>query len=201
MSGGFLPAGVAFATQRAVRSLPANAEVFQVGRMLARGTEAMRLCVRGLEVADVVPLLERLQWSGDTVALGALLHSLGERTASINLALDVDEGVRPGIGLECRLPSDPDSANAFLDSLEVSGLATREKRAALDRFPGVSVPARDDTPWPAHLTRAAAFLGPGYLSVCRRWVHHIKLVFDGRAVTAAKAYLALGHTFVTRSRE
>src|SRR5207248_1314510 len=64
LRGTVLPPAAARAVTGCVAALPHGAHVFQVGLMLARPVDAVRLCVRGLEFSDLPVYLARVGWPG-----------------------------------------------------------------------------------------------------------------------------------------
>jgi hypothetical protein len=180
--------------------LPPGTDIFQVGTMIARDTDAVRVCVRGLAFCDVVPYLERLGWNGDQERVEELLASLDSRTDELSLALDVGAAVHPRLGFECFLePGGRPAAECwapFLDFLIDRGIALEPKCRAVLTYPGHLDERFDSDVWPSGLHALSTLLGPSTVSVLLRTINHVKLVLDPEQPLEAKAYLAVRHLWV-----
>jgi hypothetical protein len=181
--------------------LPAGARVFQLGAMIARDTDAFRVCVNFLDVSQILPYLDQLGWTGERARLQRLLRQLEGRVDRLALDLDMSTSVLPKVGLECYLIRD-DGAQAqrwspFLDSLVEGGIALEPKCRALLDYPGLADFRRDGARWPAALRRTSELLGSAAISVFWRGIHHVKLVLEPGQPAEAKAYLSVNHRWVT----
>jgi hypothetical protein len=180
--------------------LPPGAQVFQIGTMIARETDAVRVCVRGLAINEVVPYLKRVGWNGEQPGVEALLAGLDGRTDELRLALDVGAAVRPRLGFECFLePGGRPSVTCwtpFLEYLMDQGIALEPKCRALLTYPGHLDERFDGDLWPSGLHALSTLLGPGTVSVLLRTINHVKLVLDPKGPLEAKAYLAVRHLWV-----
>lgn len=182
-------------------ALPRGCHVFQVGAMWSRGQAATRLCLRGIERADLLTLLDALEWPGRREDVATLLDTVGAHASRVDVDLDLGDEVGPKLGLECYFGTDTGNAgrlHALTAALVRHGACTPAKAAALDAYQGLTLQdaARDD--WPPHLAALAVAGGPGLSSALCRWVHHIKLVHEPGQALAAKAYLAVEHHLLVR---
>ncbi len=182
----------------ALDALPAGANVFQLGVMLARRSAAVRCCIAKLP-ADATPgYLSAVGWPGRIGDLEALIARLSPYVDEVALDLDVADGIAGRVGLECylsdfRQPGQDPRWAAFLTELVRLGLCRPERRDAVLGFPG-SVARGDRTAvWPEHLGAAAALLGGRARSAFARVLHHVKIVFEPGRPLEAKAYLAALH--------
>jgi hypothetical protein len=171
---------------RCVEALPPSARIFQVGLMLSRPSQPVRLCITNLPAAAISPYLARAGWEDPAAGLDPLLADLAPVAGSIKLTLDVSADVGSRIGLECYPGMDhawqPGPRwEALLDHLVRRGLATEAKRAALLAFPGLGAAADD----------LAALLGGQAERVLVRWLHHAKVTYEPGRLSGAKAYLAV----------
>lgn len=177
---------------RGLAALPPEAHVFQVGLMLPRQVNWVRLCLRHLSPPQLLSYLRQLDWPGDLAPLQAQLTPLAERTDRIDLDLDIGpSGLSPKLGLECYLRQQPSTEPrwpAFLDFLVAGGLCLPQKRDALLHYPGYVRETDHRQQWPPHLLRLMAYLGSRYEGVFFRGLHHIKLVYQPDQMTEAKAY-------------
>lgn len=181
----------AAALRRCFHACP-GAQVFQVGVMLGRATDAVRLCLRLRSFDDVPTYLGRVGWVGDVPALQATLEPLAALAEYVCLDVDVGSGVHPKVGLECYV-AHARQWRPFLDALVARGLCTSGKHAALLAYPGRTEEEEADGAWPPALSRAARVLGERSASVCLRSLHHVKVVHHPDRPPEAKAYLAVNY--------
>ena len=181
-----------------LRALSPDESVFQVGLMMSRSTEAVRLCIRLGTVGRVAEYLSGVGWTGSEVDLRDTLEPVSGLVNYVCLDVDVGESVHPKVGLECYVgrPGSPKSGpewEAFLDFLLRRGLCTPDKREALLAYPGYIDENAEGVPWPAPLRRASLLLGGRSLSMFVRAIHHVKIVYRPGEPPEAKAYLAANH--------
>ncbi|MEL6928505.1 MAG: hypothetical protein AAFO95_07715 [Cyanobacteria bacterium J06600_6] len=175
-------------------SLPVSAHVFQVGLMLSRQTDAVRLCIRNLQPSEIIPWLEQLGWQGDSRNLALVLRKLAPFVDRIDLDLDVGEDIYPKIGLECYLAMQPTLEPkwaCFLEYLVGLGLCTAEKQHKLLTYPGY---VRERGFKSKQKLKLEQLLNSKQETVFFNGIHHVKLSYQER-VTEAKAYL-----YVSRSQ-
>jgi hypothetical protein len=196
LRGRVLPPAAARAVAGCVAALPDGAHVFQVGLMLARPVDALRLCVRDLEFSDLPGYLARVGWPGtwdEARPALAPFAALATRTA---LHLDVGSEVYPRIGLECYLEA-PDgsdwspTATAFLDALAGAGLCVPSKREGLLAWPGEQRVPADSVAVPPGVATRSRLLGRAAFTMYRREMNHVKLNFTPGRPLEAKAYVGV----------
>ncbi|MBX3086575.1 MAG: hypothetical protein KF716_33385 [Anaerolineae bacterium] len=163
-------------------SVPKNAEVFQLGLMLPRGSNAVRLCVRGKPDAELMRYLPRIGWEGDATNLHAVLIALAGLVDNIGLDADVGTSIGKRIGIECRFdqwrqPTQEPRWKAFLDYLVSIKVCTTAKRDALLAWPSTGYHRFPEDRLPRVLIRA---------------LNHIKIVIEPEKPLEAKAYLWFG---------
>jgi len=202
LAGGEPPLRMVETLSRCFRALSPEERVFQVGLMLSRNAEAVRLCIRLRSVERIFEYLAEVGWPGSEVDLRDVLGPSARSVERVSLNIDVGETVDPKIGLECyfdgnRQPKREPRWDTFLDSLVRSGLCTADKRDALLAYPGYVDEDADGVPWPAALRRASQLLGGRSLSTFVRSLHHIKIVYRPGEPLEAKAYLAGNHHWHT----
>ncbi|MBN1219837.1 MAG: hypothetical protein JXM69_12990 [Anaerolineae bacterium] len=190
---------------RCLAQLPAEASVFQVGMMLARPTEAIRLCIWDITPAEIPIYLTQLGWPGSTGDLAALISTLSGFVDIIMLDLDVGPAVLPKIGLECyfntyRQPAREPRWPRFLAHLVETGLCCPAKRDGLLAYPGWVQPDSRQANWPDHLAPSPLLAGC-YQTVFIRGVHHIKIVYQPGQPCQAKAYLYVGQMWLPNQPE
>jgi hypothetical protein len=181
---------------RCFEALPSGSRAFQVGVMLARPVEALRVCVIGLEYGKVAGFLRRIGWPGDPPELERRLASLVRGAESVILDVDVGETVLPTLGLECFAgeDGDPDLVDRwarFLDPLVECELCRPERRQAL--LDWALVLRESEVPdWPAHLKEASEFVGTEVEGSVVRAVNHVKLGWGPHGLRA-KGSLRVQH--------
>lgn len=189
--------------------LPTQAYVFQIGVMLARKCDLVRICIRNISPEQILEYLTKLNWSGSVNKLKAILTQLSNLVERIDLDIDVGEVIFPKIGLECYLSKQPKYEprwELLLDYLVETGLCIPEKRNALLAYPGCIREKTNQELWPSNLLKLSNFLGPGYEGVFFKKLHHIKVAYQPERPLEAKAYLSVSHSllnpqFVSQWRE
>jgi len=168
--------------RRCFEACSGDVRVRHVGAMLARHSDALRLCIHPLDSDHILPYLERIGWPGSVEELRSLLTPLLNLTDRIDM-IDVDIGtsVFPQIGVECafdRQPSAEPRWAPFLDHLVSLGLCTSRKRDGLLAWPGYTDPKTDT--WPGL---------SGEVILLERRISHIKIGYHPGKPLEAKAYL------------
>lgn len=175
-------------------SLPTQAYIFQMGVMLARKSDAVRICVRDITPPQIPEYLTRIGWRGSVSDIKALILKLSNLVERIDLDLDVSSTILPKLGLECYVQIKPDSKGLqFLDYLVDAGLCLPEKRDALVAYPGHIHERLNRELWPQHLRHFSDFLEGRVLSTFFRTIHHIKVIYQPDRALEAKAYLGVKH--------
>lgn len=178
---------------QALGALPAGARVFQVGLMLARPGDAIRLCIRELG-GSALEYLRAAGWCGEEAVLAA---ALAESEGVDRIALDIDVvpgGVHPRIGVECVFDATlvgRRRLGAFLGRLVDVGACLPDNRDALLTWPRLLHSNGREDDWPADLLARANGMPTRTVSAFWRWIYHIKLVHDHNGLPEAKAYLAV----------
>lgn len=187
-----------------LNSLPAGARVFQVGAMLARPSDAVRLCIANMSPHQIEAYLQRIRWPGSAAHLRPLLAFLGTVADFFALDIDVEETVRPKIGLECysygfKQPAQEPRWQNLLDALVEQGLCVPAKRAALLAWPGFERADASPDLWPRNLLLASRLFGGRFSSVISRSLHHLKISYEPGRSLEAKAYVGIGvHWFAAQ---
>lgn len=172
-------------------------QVFQVGLMLARQKDAIRLCLRSRSPECLLPYVEAVGRTEDRNQIAAWVDRLSGRIAYLCLNLDVGPDASAKIGIECHLreagaPGGPANWQPLLDELALEGCITGEKRAALRVSDGNIDANRSGDAWPEPLREIASIIGSRSECMCVWALHHIKIVLhEGRA--EAKAYFAIDY--------
>lgn len=161
------------------RALPRGATIEHLGALPGREPRAVRLVLR-IPKTEVVPFLERAEWTGSMVQFERILHWLDRwqsGATSLTLACDVSaQGVSPRLAFELFVKdrwyrARPRFWASMIEHFVAQGWCTRAKAAAL-----LSWPEGDYL-----LTEQRVYqLLTG--------INHLKLLIDGDRI-ASKAYL------------
>lgn len=177
---------------RCFQEIPQGAYVFQIGLMLARKVETVRLCIRNISPLQIGSYLSAISWKGNVEKLTQFLHSLSPLVDRVDLDIDVDFAVKPKIGLECYLYQQPSLEPKwipFFDFLEERSLCLSEKREAIFAYPGYLRESTNLDQWPEGLKRLTQFLGTKNEGILFRGIHHVKITYDHDDPQEAKSYL------------
>lgn len=188
--------------QRCVKSLPKGARLTNIGMMLSRPSQAVRVVVKEISPPQLLNYLVQIGWQDPTNTLSSVVLTLSEFVDSLAVSFDVGETIHPRIGLECHLDkqTQPDRRwQLFLDYLVERGLCTPGKQKSLLAWPGLSTQADQPELWPSNLTWGDRFLGSKALSIFWRTIHEVKIVYQPGHPLSAKAYLAFGHEWLDSS--
>ena len=184
------------------RALSSSEHVFQVGLMLSRGAEAVRLCIRLHSVERAVEYLVGVGWPCSEADVLGVLEPIANLVDHVRLDIDVGETVHHKFGIECyfdgnKQPRTEPRWGVLLDSLVRDGSCTADKRDALLAYPGYVDENAEGIPWPRALRRASQLLGGRVLSTFIRSLHWVKIVYQPGEELEAKAYLAVNHHWHT----
>jgi hypothetical protein len=166
-------------------ALPASAFLLYAFDLKARGNEAIRLEIFGLEPVEI-PVYLREVAPGAAAGVAEIAPAF-EGVERIHLSFDIAEGIQPQIGLEGSFPRQPRREPRWRDlfgRLIERGLCSPAKRDTVLAWPGY------DTFWTAPDRWPVDPLGPG--GSCIRVLSHIKVVCHPDRDPEAKVYLAFG---------
>jgi hypothetical protein len=175
---------------------PDNAYLSDIGIMLSRQTEAVRINIAGLSPAQLYACLENIPWAGSVNNLESTFTYLLGLVDRFILCLDIGEAVHPQIGLECFFNRGPEKEprwTAFLDNLADKGLCTLAKRDALLAWPGYTNPTNSKAPWPGDMIIASMLQASDTLSLLVRKLNHIKINYQMDYPSEAKGYIGFQH--------
>lgn len=174
----------------------ADRRVLQVGLMLSRPIDAVRLCVLGVRANEAVPLLRSVRWSGNLDRVRALVDRYGPCVDHFGLHLDISDDLLPTLGVELlfeaaewdRQPHREPRWELIFDRMLEQGLAKPEQTRALLAWPGLT----DDGLFAVD----KALAGPGDLGArgsIMRGLQHIKIGLSPDGRVTAKAYFGAHH--------
>lgn len=186
-----------------INKLPLDASIFQIGTMLSRKDDEIRIVIKRIRAEEIIPYLESIGWTDDEEAkLSNLLEEIKDIVSRIVLHISVGEDVNPKVGIECSFYPDNFHKEAgwkkLLDYLSEKGLCNKEKYSALLEFSGIEPQDHDDYFDPNKCTPAVMISDEEYSSALIRYISHIKLVYEPNKTIQAKAYPAVrlfGHPY------
>lgn len=182
------------ALQRALAALPPGGALFQLGVMLSRADDRLRICASGLDPAALQAYLVALGLPDDTGERSALLAAVGPLCAEIRVGLDAAaDGIGSRIGFECyggTERADVPRWLALMDWLVRQGLATEAERQALLAWSGLQHSRLLRADWPDWLDQHPARPPLGGTGALWRSLNHVKVTTETRKEPSAKAYLA-----------
>ncbi|MFL6261285.1 MAG: hypothetical protein ACJ76Y_16425 [Thermoanaerobaculia bacterium] len=192
LQGRPLPAGQRSLILACLGALPAPATLLYAFSLRARGSDAIRLEIFGLEPAGMLGYLRSL--APETVPAVAEASSLFEGVERLHLSFDVEDAILPRIGIEGSFPRQPSREprwEAFFERLVGRGLCSPAKRDAALAWPGYDTFWTAPKRWPIHE------LGPR--GFCVRALSHLKVVCRPDREPEAKAYLVFGVPDLSRA--
>lgn len=200
--GNSLPEQVKKNVLNCFNALPPTGEVYQIGVMLPRKSEsqAVRLCVKGITPEQILEYLRSIGWSASISQLSYILSELSSFVDVIMLSFSIENSIFPQIGFECYFDKQPKKSSkwqSFIDYLVKHQLCTLEEANALLKWSGYSIENCNQELWPSNFAKASAFVGPSLKSTIIRLLNHIKIVYQPHQPLQAKAYLWLGHRWLS----
>ncbi|MFQ5744411.1 MAG: hypothetical protein ACE5HV_12605, partial [Acidobacteriota bacterium] len=178
-----------------LNACPEGAGISDVGVMLSRRLDALRVVVGPLAPRQLLSYLGRIGWPGTLRDVEAAIGLLPGFVTQLLVSLDVGAIVYPRVGLEYfpgEQPADGPQWAELLDALVEDGLCVPEKRDALLAWPGYVHPTECVERWPDSLIAESLLRPPDRFSVIGRRLNHIKVVCREQRPLEAKAYFGFG---------
>ena len=180
-----------------IKKIPSNTSLYQVGTMLSRATEKIRLVFKGIKLNQIIPYLNSIGWSNDNKELLIFLNEIKNYVNRIVLHISIGEQVDPKIGIECSFYTGysykEEEWSSFLDYLIDKGICLPEKKSALLNYPGVE---QEDTNLDFNLQSympSVMIPDNNYTSALVRFISHVKIVYKPNHPLDAKAYYGIRH--------
>ena len=178
-----------------IKKMPTTASLFQVGTMLSRSSNDVRLYINKIHPKDIIPYLKTLGWSDETGEFQSLIDSLQNKANRFVLSFDVTEtGIGPRLGIECSFASNRFHQETrwkkLFDYLVEKAMCLPEKRDALLGYPGVEHTNISGSVMKP-LASASRHLDDLLSGTVVRYISHIKVVYHPGHALEAKAYPAV----------
>ncbi|MDB9310670.1 hypothetical protein PN471_18990 [Aphanizomenon sp. CS-733/32] len=176
---------------------PAN--ISNIGVMLSRQIQVLRLNVSNLPPSQIATYLQEIDYPESTKEIEALVMQFLEIVDDVRVCLDIGDVIHAQVGLECLFRSQSELEPLWftlLDNLVSGGLCTPEKRKWLLSWPGYVTPISTPKPWPAVLIAQSMLQSQESLSALKRGLSHVKLTYKPQRSLAAKAYLGFIHQWL-----
>lgn len=173
-----------------IKKLPGESAIFQIGMMMSRSPEEIRLVVKRIKSNEVVPYLKDIGYNKDLSEIASFLYKLDEYINRIVLHFTVGKSVHQKIGIEISFYPDMYHQelgwNKVLEYLVENGLCLPEKQQALLQFPGVE---NDDKfeGFNMYIPKAK-IVNPNSTEILVRYLSHIKILYEPGKKLKAKAY-------------
>lgn len=174
-----------------ISTIPDEVHLFQIGLMMGRQEQGLRVCINGPPPEAIAGMLDHLQWQGNINSMAQTIKKLSFLVQAMAICLDVVDGKAvEKIGIECYMDWSLEKSEQWiplLDFMEDANLCICKKRRGLLAFPGITI-----TPFDERLYAD----GMINLNLFRR-IHHVKISAAHDRLVEAKAYLALARPRVS----
>jgi len=179
-----------------IKKLPMDASVFQIGTMLSRKNDDIRLLINRIDAEEIIPYLESIGWKDDGYnRLSNIIEEIKDLASRIVLHISVWTEVNPKVGIECSFY--PNSYhketgwNKIFSYLSEKGLCNEEKLSAFLNSSGIEPQEFNEHFNPNTYVPAVLSSGEDFSSALIRYISHIKLVYEPERNVEAKAYHAV----------
>lgn len=133
------PGDIARTLRHCIHQLPATAGIYQIGCMLPRNTEAIRLILTKMSTEQLLNYLQSIDWQGDKKVVVELISRYASLFDYAVYNLDIGKQVMPSLGIEMYFRNAAQPAweprwNQVFELLHHDGLLLAGKRKALEGF-------------------------------------------------------------------
>lgn len=179
-----------------IEKIPKGASLFQVGTMLSRSTNDVRLYINKIHPRRIIPYLKKLGWSDEENAFQILIDDVESRADRFVLSFDVTpDGIGPRIGLECSFEENRYHAETrwedLFEYLVLKGICLPQKRDALLLYPGLEHPDDFSGGVMKPFASVSQHLDDIFSGSLVRYISHVKVVYLPGRPLEAKAYPAV----------
>ncbi len=179
-----------------IEKIPQGASLFQVGTMLSRSSNDVRLYINKIHPRSIIPYLNALGWSDEENNFRTLIADLERRADRFVLSYDVtSDGIGPRIGLECSFEENRYHEETrwedLLNYLVKKQMCLPQKRDALLQYPGVEHPDDFSGGIMKPFISISQHLEDIFSGSLVRYISHVKVVYMPGRLLEAKAYPAV----------
>lgn len=179
-----------------IQKIPKGSSLFQVGTMLSRSTNDVRLYINKIHPQRIIPYLNALGWHDTDNQLRELIRDIAAKAERFVLSFDVTaDGIGPRIGLECSFEENRYHEEArwqpLFEYLVERGMCLPEKRDALLQYPGVDHTDDFTSGVMKPFVSVSQHLDDIFSGSLVRYLSHVKVVYVSDRPMEAKAYPAV----------
>jgi hypothetical protein len=182
------------ALRAAVGALPPGGKLFQIGIMLSRGDDRVRICARDIAADRLPGFLAALGHPDPGAGLADLLRRYAGVAAELRVGFDAGpSGIAPRVGIEVYCGSDAAGGTrwqALQDTLRDDGLIRPDEIEAIAGWWGVLHERLLGPVWPRWLAEHPLGRGRDRQGCVSRLMHHVKITWSEQLPPAAKVYLS-----------
>jgi len=178
-----------------LEKMPKNTTLFQIGTMLSRDSNSVRIHINKIKPEQIIPYLTEIGWKGNTEEFENLIYDLKDKADRFVISYDVtDLGIAPRIGIELSFTSNlfhNEDWSCLFDYMVKKGICFPRKKEALMEYVGTS----DDEYFSGGImkpvTSSANILETIESAKIVRYINHVKIVYQPGKPLEAKAYPAV----------
>lgn len=196
LKGKEVPSQVKQKIDECLLKMPENTSLFQIGTMLSRENQTVRLHINKIKTEQMIPYLKQIGYKEDTIKLKKLIDEIKDKADRFVMSYDVTEnGIGPRIGIELSYSSDlfqdEKRWNELLDYLVEKGICLAEKKEALLNYTGIEENQDFSGAVLKPVSTSADYLDKINKSTIVRYINHVKIVYNPNKKLEAKAYPAV----------
>ncbi|MDB5011698.1 MAG: hypothetical protein JWR67_772 [Mucilaginibacter sp.] len=180
-------------------SCPDNAFVAYLGLLFSRDIDVLRVNIKKLSAADVIPFLQKIGYTWISPALEDWITFIYSYADRVTVCIDIGKNIFPKIGFECFWNEQPAMETKwmlFMDELIRRNLCRLDKVDTVLAWDNEIFPSQIST-WPPHLWIQSLSKPENQFTVLRKKLSHIKLSYCTGQAPEVKAYLGYGNIWLT----
>ncbi|MFO7677027.1 MAG: hypothetical protein R6V50_01395 [Thermoplasmatota archaeon] len=174
-----------------VRKLPGNSSIYQIGIMLQRECNDIRLVIKRINHNEIIPYLKSIGWNDDSGKIQNLIKKLERYCSRIVLHISIGESIDSKIGLECSFYPDEKNQNEkwmkFFDFLVKNKYSKPDKIESILKFPGVEYGYGFSSDEEIITKMTDNYLNQKII----RFISHVKISYEPNSKIKSKAYFGV----------
>ncbi|WP_462267597.1 prenyltransferase/squalene oxidase repeat-containing protein [Mucilaginibacter sp.] len=178
-----------------IDACPPGAAVAYVGILCSRNIDILRVNIKKLAAAEVVPFLEAIGYQWLNSQLKDCIDFVYSYADRVTLCIDLGQSVYPGIGFECFWNAQPPKETYwqhFITELINRGLCEPAKAEAILNWDEDIFPDKESR-WPEHLWLESLYAPEHEFIYLKKKISHLKLSYHPGKQAEVKAYLGYGN--------